>query len=78
MGAVLGIVSGVASQVQATVKPAAAISVATTFSFPLVLMLAVLLYLVIQSRLDARDPKLRTAGHVATETLVPFEDEGDL
>lgn len=77
MEMVLGIVSGVASQVQGTVKPAAAVYVASTFSFPLALMLAVLLFVVIQSRLDARDPKLR-ARLAAAETLLPFEDEGDL
>jgi uncharacterized membrane protein YdcZ (DUF606 family) len=76
MGMVLGVVSGVHTQVQATVKPAAALSVASTFSFPLGLMLAVLLYLVIQGRLDARDPKLRNARPLPTNTLVPFEDEG--
>ncbi|MDO8484533.1 MAG: hypothetical protein Q7S35_06265, partial [Candidatus Limnocylindrales bacterium] len=77
MGVVLGVVSGVAFQVQASVKPAAAVYVASTFSFPLALMLAVLLFVVIQSRLDARDPKLR-ARLAATETFIPFEDEGDL
>jgi hypothetical protein len=75
---VLGVVSGLASQIQATVKPAAAVSVASTFSFPLVLMLAVLLYLVIQARVDARDPKLRNARLQATDPLLPFQDEGDL
>jgi hypothetical protein len=77
MGAVLGAVSSMASQVQATVKPAAALSVASTFTFPLALMVLVLLYILVESRLDARDPKLRAARGAATEPLIPFEDEVD-
>jgi hypothetical protein len=38
-------------------------------------MLAVLLFLVVQSRLDDRDPKLRAAPGSTAETLLTFEDE---
>jgi hypothetical protein len=72
------IISGVADQIRTTVKPAAAAAVATEFSFPLILMIAVLLFLVIQSRLDGRDPKLRAAPLTAAETILPFRDEDQL
>jgi hypothetical protein len=55
------------------VQPAAA--VATSFAFPLLLMLIVLFFLVVQPRMDGRDPKLRAAPHGATETVVLFEEE---
>ncbi|HYC06368.1 MAG TPA: hypothetical protein VEG29_00455 [Candidatus Binatia bacterium] len=64
--------------VSSVVKPAAAAAVATTFSFPLALMLAVLLFLLCQSFLDRRDPKLRAAPGSRTETTVPFEEEEKL
>jgi hypothetical protein len=38
-------------------------------------MLAVILFLVIQSRLDGRDPKLRAAPLTIAETYLPFADE---
>ncbi|HET7677861.1 MAG TPA: hypothetical protein VFK38_08390, partial [Candidatus Limnocylindrales bacterium] len=75
---VLGIVSGVASHAQSTIRPAAAAAVATTFGFPFVLMQLVLIFLVVQSRLDARDPKLRESAPSPTDSLVPFDDEDDL
>jgi len=71
-------VATVADRVGATVKPAAAVAVATTFSFPLLLMLAVLLFLLGQAHLDHRDPKLRVAPMTAAETTVTFEEEADL
>ncbi len=71
-------VANVADRVGATVKPAAAVAVATTFSFPLLLMLAVLLFLLGQAHLDHRDPKLRVAPMTAAETAVTFEEEADL
>ena len=49
-----------------------------TFSFPLVLMLAVLLFLFIQSEVDRRDPKLRAAPRTVAETVIPFEEEDEL
>lgn len=76
-GAVGEVVDRVADQVEATVKPAAVASVATTFSFPLVLMLAVLLFLLVQNRLDGRDPKLRATPLAAADSIVAFVDETD-
>jgi len=38
-------------------------------------MVAVLLFLVVQSRLDGSDPKLRSAPLTTAETLLPFADE---
>ena len=61
-----------------TVQPEAAAAVATTFSFPLALMVAVLLFVLLQARLDARDPKLRNAPLTARESIVPFADEDGL
>lgn len=77
-GGIDGIISGVAQQIQHTVKPAAAAAVATAFGFPLILMVAVLLFLLVQSRLDGRDPKLRAAPLTAAETILPFRDEDQL
>jgi hypothetical protein len=67
-----------AAGISATVQPAAAVSVATTFGFPLILMVAVLLFLLIQSRMDVRDPKLRLAPLTAADTVLPFRDEEGL
>jgi len=72
------IISDVAANIRTTVKPAAAAAVATEFSFPLILMIAVLLFLLIQSRLDGRDPKLRAAPLTSAETILPFRDEDQL
>jgi hypothetical protein len=77
-GGILAIVSGVADQVSQSVKPAAAVAVAATFGFPLLLMIAVLLYLVVQTRVDGRDPKLRAAPLTTAETMIPFRDEDAL
>jgi hypothetical protein len=52
--------------------------VASTFSFPLALMLAVLLFLLVQNRVDGRDPKLRVAGQTAGDTYMKFKNEVDL
>jgi len=73
-----GMISDVAAQIRTTVKPAAAAAVATEFSFPLILMIAVLVFLLIQSRLDGRDPKLRAAPLTAAETILTFRDEDQL
>jgi hypothetical protein len=67
-----------ATRVSTVVKPVAAAAVATTFTFPLVLMLAVLLFLLVQRRLDDRDPKLRAAPRSTAEALLEFEDEDRL
>ena len=71
LGAFLG---GVAEHVGPAVVPAAVAAVAQTFGFPLILTIAVLLFLVIQSRFDGRDPKLRTAPLTTADTFVPFAD----
>jgi hypothetical protein len=60
------------------VKPAAAAAVASTFSFPLTLMIAVLLFLLVQRHMDARDPKLRAAPRTTAEALLEFQDEDGL
>jgi hypothetical protein len=66
------------NQASVLVKPTAAAVVATSFAFPLILMVVVVLFLVTQPRMDGRDPKLRAAPRTASETLVPFEEEGAL
>ena len=68
------IIDGVADHLGPTVQPAAAVAVAATFGFPLALMLAVVLFLVVQSRLDGRDPKLRAAPMTTADTYLPFAD----
>lgn len=70
--------SAIVEGVEHAVRPEAAAKVATTFGFPLVLMLAVLLFLVIQDLIDRRDPKLRAAPRTVTETLQKFRDEDEL
>lgn len=75
MGAV---VTEVVKGVKTAVKPEAATAIAQTFGFPLALMVAVLGFLVIQGRMDERDPKLRRAPLTAAETTVLFVNEADL
>jgi len=75
---VRAVFSVVATTVGTAVKPEAASAVAQTFGFPLVLMLAVLLFLLIQNHMDERDPKLRGAPLTAAETTVLFVNEADL
>jgi hypothetical protein len=77
--AVVGQVVGAAvEQVVRAVRPEAAVAVATEFTFPLALALAVLAYLVIQGQIDRRDPKLRVAPQNVVETLVTFKTEEEL
>jgi tetrahydromethanopterin S-methyltransferase subunit D len=77
--AVVGQVVGAAvEQVVRAVRPEAAVAVATEFTFPLTLALAVLGYLLIQGQIDRRDPKLRVAPQNVVETLVTFKDEEEL
>jgi hypothetical protein len=73
-----GVFAAAAQQVATMVKPEAAIVVATAFSFPLALMLAVLGFLVGQGRIDARDPKLRAAPRNPQDTVLTFRDEEEL
>lgn len=65
-------------RVATVVKPKAAAAVATTFSFPLILMLAVLLFLLGQHILDARDPKMRAMPRSAADAVLEFQDEEHL
>jgi hypothetical protein len=67
------IVDDVSREVAATVRPAAVVAVAEAFTFPLILMVAVLLFLVGQGRME--DPKLRRAPLSRSETTIRFEDE---
>jgi hypothetical protein len=69
------VLNAVGDQVRTTVKPEAVAAVATTFTFPLALAVLVFLFVLIQSRLDSRDPKLRYAPASAGETYLAFEDE---
>ncbi len=75
---VSAVVMGAANEVARVVKPAAAAAVAATFGFPLVLTLAVLLFVIAQAQLDKRDPKLRDAPRSTAETRIPFEEESSL
>ena len=56
-------------------QPQAAATVATSFGFPITLALLVVLFLLVQSRVDDRDPKLRSAPRSMADTLVAFEDD---
>jgi hypothetical protein len=53
-------------------------AVATTFGFPLLLTLAVLIFLIVQGRVDAQDPKLRNAPLTGAEATVFFGNEVEL
>ncbi len=71
---VQGIVDGVRDRVAATVQPRAIVAVAEAFSFPLVLMVAVLVFLIGQWRMD--DPKFRLAPLSRADTTIVFEEKG--
>jgi hypothetical protein len=73
-----GLVRSVAQAVErvgGAIRPDAAATVATTFGFPIALALLVLAFLLVQSRMDDRDPKLRSAPRTMADTLVAFVDE---
>jgi hypothetical protein len=70
-----GVVTGAVGGVGLILQPEAALAVATEFTFPLSLAIAVLLYLVVQDQVDRRDPKLRSAPRHQTDTLIAFEPE---
>jgi hypothetical protein len=74
-GDLLGAVLSAVDQVTETVKPAAIAAVATAFTFPLALAVVVIIFLLVQARLDGRDPKLRHAPTSAGETYIAFEEE---
>ena len=75
IGNVLAGAVGAVGNVGLILRPEAALAVATEFTFPLALALAVLLFLVIQDQVDRRDPKLRVAPQHAADTFVRFEPE---
>lgn len=75
METVLGALLGMVQDAAGTIRPEAAMVVATTFGFPLALALLVLLFLLVQSRLDDREPKLRTAMRSQGDQFVGFEDD---
>jgi hypothetical protein len=73
---VLDAIVGLATEGAALVlRPEAAAVVAGTFGFPIALAALVVLFLLVQSRLDDRDPKLRGAARTPAERLVAFEDD---
>jgi hypothetical protein len=78
IGVVAQVVAAAVQGVTWAVRPEAAIGVADEFSFPIALTLSVVAYLVIQGRIDRRDPKLRLAPLHAAETVVRFEQEAEL
>jgi len=65
----------VTNQVESTVKPAVVAALAQNFTFPLSLAVLVVLFLLVQGRLDERDPKLRYAPRSAGEAFIAFEEE---
>ena len=73
-----GVLRGAVGNVGLILRPEAALAVATEFTFPLVLALAVLIFLVVQDQVDRRDPKLRVAPQHAADTFVRFEPEEQL
>jgi hypothetical protein len=70
---VQGLVDTVVRSVAGTVRPEAVAAVAEAFTFPLILMIAVLLFLIGQSRMD--DPKFRLAPLSKADTTVAFQEE---
>ncbi len=74
-GGIADVLTAVVKQVTGALKPSVVVVVATTFTFPILLALLVLLFLVVQHRLDARDPKLRHAPRSAFDTYIAFEEE---
>jgi len=70
-------VSATVNEASKVLKPEVAAAVVQTVGFPVGLVLAVFAFLVIQDRLDRRDPKLREAPVTEAETLLPFESEDE-
>jgi hypothetical protein len=77
-GVVQQVLSAAVRGVTRVVRPEAVGAVATEFGFPLILTLAVLAFLVVQGRLDSRDPKLRLAPQNTVESTVEFKEEDQL
>jgi hypothetical protein len=75
-GGLLGsLLSGLAKRITETVRPEAVEAIARSFGFPLALALLVIIFLLVQDRLDDRDPKLRHAPRSAGETYIAFEED---
>lgn len=72
------VLAAVGAGVTRVVMPDAAVAVAETFGFPLGLTLAVVLFLVVQSRIDSRDPKLLADTRTDSKTIIPFLGEEQL
>ena len=66
------------TEVSKLVKPEVAAAVVTTLGFPMVLALAVVIFLAVQNLLDRRDPKLHAAPLATAELMLPFESEEEL
>jgi hypothetical protein len=73
-----GVLAAAVEQISTVVQPEAAAVVATAFSFPLILMAAVVCFLIGQGRVDARDPKLRSAPRTPDDLVTSFQDEDAL
>lgn len=78
MDVVGGVLAAAVEQFSTVVQPEAAAVVATAFSFPLVLMAAVVCFLIGQGRVDARDPKLRSAPRTPKDMVMSFREEDEL
>jgi hypothetical protein len=72
------VLSVTATEAAKVVRPEVAAAVASTFGFPIGLALVVVAFLVLQNRLDNRDPKLRAAAASWTERTLPYEREDEL
>lgn len=68
-------VTGAIGNVGLVLRPDAALAVATEFTFPLSLAIAVLAFLVVQDQVDRRDPKLRSAPLHQADTFIRFQPE---
>ena len=77
-GVVAQVLAAAITGVTTVVQPAAAVAVASEFTFPITLTVAVVLFLAIQGHIDRRDPKLRLAPRHVVETVVRFEAEDEL
>jgi hypothetical protein len=77
-GSLVESVAQMAADAARAVTPGAVAVVATALGFPLALMALVFLFLLVQSRLDRRDPKLAADTQANADALVRFEVEDEL
>ncbi|HEY5629638.1 MAG TPA: hypothetical protein VIR16_09025 [Candidatus Limnocylindrales bacterium] len=75
VGLLDAIVQFAARESSLVVRPEVAAQVVVGLGFPLALAVLVVLFLLVQPRLDARDPKLRAAPLTLADTLIAFEEE---